>query len=428
MQMNKDIKSKIEYIYLLQREMDKKYNVFKAGRASSIKNRLNASDYRRADIYLVRGVCNSALAEKEIFDTLNKLGFDNAKKYYNGLDDESLHDQFGNEDYIIKNDIYEIVNIINIICDKYKFEPKIESENPDIIPSIFQNSESLVPQKSSKLESESSSDSVDIGNICDFSESSENETIQTTPPLLQLTENMNMPTLKFLNIKMNDQDLYLSVEDSKKIKKDLFNEDENKKYQQLDIKLKDVTNTSYSKVDYTNVYNLVSIPKLTLENPSKVGNSENVKHKNTILKVDYEHFKRMFSRDGLLYVVQDKKLFETYYSNIIDIKIGSYPIETITNITEIVFDRLFLKRSPKISSVPIIKSPYLTQVIIIDKLIIVGINTSNIYDPLTIKFYIPNNAFQKEIRQWEITGVLRNPLQLRYFKSHGYNCYTFSNI
>lgn len=97
------------------------------------------------------------------------------------------------------------------------------------------------------------------------------------------------------------------------------------------------------------------------------------------------------------------------------------------NITEIIFDRLYLKRSPSISTSPVIRTPYLTQVIIIDKLIVVGINESNIYDPLSIKFYVPNKAFGDKIKQWEIKGVLPNPIELRHFKSHGYNCYTFDN-
>jgi hypothetical protein len=152
-----------------------------------------------------------------------------------------------------------------------------------------------------------------------------------------------------------------------------------------------------------------------------------LKNENKKIKVDYEDFKKIFLSDNkLLYTIKNKLLFETYYNNILDISKNIYSIESIMNITEIIFDKTFLKRSPKIPY-STESSIYLTQVIIIDKLMIVGINNLNIYDPLTIHFYVPNNAFKKDIERWEISGVLESPIKLKSFKSHGYNCYSFDN-
>ena len=301
----------MEYIYLLQREMDKPYNVFKAGLSTNLKKRLDAADYRRANIYLIRGVNNCTLAEEEVFKTLNELGFENAKNYYNSLKDDRMYNQFGNEDYIIKNDIYEVVDIINKICDKYKYTEEIK-----------------------------------------------------IPPLL----NNELPQLNLSEV--------------------------------------------------SPLLNQTSIPEILIQ-----PNTPEVKQK---IKIDYEHFKLIFKSDRLLYDIQDRKLFETFYSGKINTSNDSYTIESIMNITEIIFDRLYLKRSPKISSSAQIRSPFLTQVIKIDGMMIVGINTTNVYDPLEIKFYVPNNAFEKEILNWEIDGVLQNPIPLTWFRSHGYNCYKFA--
>ena len=82
-----------------------------------------------------------------------------------------------------------------------------------------------------------------------------------------------------------------------------------------------------------------------------------------------------------------------------------------------------LKRSPKISQQPLIKTPYLTQVVKVDNIILCGINESDVYNPLTIRFYVPNQAFEREIKQWELNGVLQTPILLRYYRSHGFNCY-----
>lgn len=141
------------------------------------------------------------------------------------------------------------------------------------------------------------------------------------------------------------------------------------------------------------------------------------------IKIPFNHFKQIFVTNGLLYTVINQNLFTSYYSEIIlNIK-SSYNIEYINSITEIKFDRLMLKRSPKISQQPLIKSPYLTQVVKVDNIILCGINESDIYNPLTIKFYVPNQAFEREIKQWELNGVLQEPILLRYYRSHGFNCY-----
>ncbi len=95
------------------------------------------------------------------------------------------------------------------------------------------------------------------------------------------------------------------------------------------------------------------------------------------------------------------------------------------NVTEIIFDERFLKRSGKIPDKNNVTTLYLTQVVKIDKLLLVGVNSSNIYDPLSIHFYIPNAALKRDIERWEITGVLQNPMKLKHFRSHGYNCYAF---
>ena len=319
----------MEYIYLLQREMDKQYNVFKAGRATSIKKRLDAADYRRADVYLVRGVSDSSKCEEEIFKTLADLRFVNARLYYNNINDDRMYNQFGLEDYIIKDNIYEVVEIINKICDKYKYS--------------FSNS---------------------------------------------INVNLNL-----LNNSTNNNN--------------------------------SINNIDYSNVNLNSLNNSNEIDRIQFNNLPEFNNNSQIQFSGKV-KVDYEHFKKIFTYDKLIYIVKDRQLFELYYKNKIDISSNMYSIETITNITEIIYDRLYLKRSPRITSHQAIHTPYLTQVIKIDKLMLVGINTSNIYNPLEIKFYVPNNAFENEINDWEIDGVLENPIKLRMIRSHGYNCYSFN--
>lgn len=141
----------MEYIYLLQREMDIKYNVFKPGMSTQfITKRLKASDYRRANVYLIRGVSNSKLAEQEIFKTLKELGYMQAKIIY-------PDSEFGDEDYVIKTNIYDVLDIINTICDKYKY-----LDQNIIINTEFKSSADSSSSSSSEIEI----DSLDI----DYSE------------------------------------------------------------------------------------------------------------------------------------------------------------------------------------------------------------------------------------------------------------------
>ena len=341
----------MEYIYLLQREADIKYNVFKAGMSTKpIVNRIRAADYRRANIYLIRGVSNSKLVEDEIFKTLKNLGFIQAKIAYLNKNIE-----FGKEDYVIKNNIYEVVDIINKICDNYKF---------------IQNDELSSSAKSSETETESEIeiDSLDSSDS-DFKDES--------------------------SIKINNNEFSSNI-----------------------------SNVSFVKINLIN-------PNLNEQSPPILEKFENnqeipLKNEKTKIKVDYEHFKQIFENDKLLYNVKDKSLFKTYYDKILDTSKNVYSIETIMNITEIIFDRLYLKRSPKIPQSNG-KSIYLTQVVMIDKSMFIGINNINIYDPLSIHFYIPNAAFKKDIERWEISGVLENPIKLKAFRCHGYNCYAFDN-
>ena len=498
-------KNNIEYIYLLQREMDKKYSVFKAGRATSIKKRLDAADYRRADIYLVRGVNSSVDAENEIFKTLDQLDFKNARDYYNAMNDDSLYNQFGIEDYIIKRDVYEVVDIINTICDKYRyssdvsqddqFNEKCRMQSIHGVHSDFRSDErksfdksgicglssstAHLFQKNLKLTDEIESDSSSLGsdspqiigdkpiyekgddlrNMNSLSETSledipayhpieinssqiiENKSIyetnmntKTEPPILKFVD---IQQLKGLGNKSQPMPILDSPTTSQSISigcetpKTTFSNSKSESQTLIDIILSPpkttFSNTKSESQAHVNTDRLsppVSIPKNKIttsdldQNPRSISESK--------IKVSYDHFKKMFERDGLIYIVKDKTLFDAYYSSRLQ-SARIYTIESIMNITEIMFDRLFLKRSPRISSQPPIPSPYLTQVFIIDKLMLVGINTSKIYDPLTIRFYIPNEAFKNEIRNWEINGVLESPIKLKWMRSHGYNCYSFDS-
>ena len=172
----------MEYIYLLQRESDIKYNVFKAGMSTKpIANRLRAADYRRADIYLVRGVNNSKLAEEEIFKTLNKLGYIQARIAYPKI-------EFGKEDYVIKNNIYDVVDIINKICNKYKCNQNVENEN-------------LTENESENRSENGSEDSIEIDSL-DSSDSDNSICIQNEqiPPLLKIELNENNENNKNIQI------------------------------------------------------------------------------------------------------------------------------------------------------------------------------------------------------------------------------------
>jgi hypothetical protein len=415
----------MEYIYLLQREMDLNYNVFKAGKTNNIKSRLKEASYRRANIYLIRGVSNSTDAENEVFKILNELEFKKAKTVY--LNDDKLCNEFGDEDYVIKTDMYEIVNIVNKICDKYKYtlnknklinfdsltnnkdSPKNEEINlnppksaPPIISDLYHNIPNLVKineYNRSKGENDYKTQTLDVNNLL---------------PIKTFISSKNLETDKTLDLKPNVPT----------VSKDLMFFDIQSSIQNKNIN-QNTNIININKINSIDSQNIINIDKINTSafKPFNLINNTNTNK----IKVDYEHFKKMFSSDRLLYIVNNRLLFETYYNHIINTESDIYSIESIMNITEIVYDRLFLKRSPKISSQPVIQTPYLTEVELIDKLLVVGINQNNIYDPLSIRFYVPNDAFKKEIQTWEISGVLPHPIKLKYFRSHGYNCYGFDN-
>ena len=364
----------MEYIYLLQRESDENYDSFKVGMTTDINHRLRASDYRRATIYLVRAVPKSTARniEQSILTSF-KLRFTQTKNQFKG---------FGKEDFIFENDdLFKAIDLINNVCNetlKIDYENKSES----IIYSINNDTNY---EYDNKYNNSNSDDSLNSNN--------EFESYKH-----QVKQNLNID----LNNKIND------ISDDK--------DDKNYKNENINDECEILNETNDENMKFNN-YN----------SPKKI--KHNITFNPTLftIKIEIDDFRKIFDSIGMLYIVKDINLFKIYFNGIIDLNNTlKYRIDYINKFVDIKFDRLYLKRSPRLSTQPIIKSPYLTQIIKIDNILLVGINQSDIYNPLTIRFYVPNNAFEKEIQNWELLGVLENPILLKCFKSHGFNCYAIN--
>ena len=385
--------SKIEYVYLLQREMDIKYNVFKIGKTTNIKKRLKASDYRRANIYLIRGVINSTEAENDIINTLNtNKNFIKAKLYYSEM-------EFGSEDYI--GDIYEALTIINNICDKYKFDNNInEKENDNLIDNNINEKENDII-------------SDNIFNNTNITKKNDNNLINVD--------------IDVINTLFNNSNIVNNIKNDINI--DNINNADNINY---NINIDKIIN-NINNVD--NVNHDINIDKINNTNINDINNVDNVNHINDInninnisnVKIDIETFIKIFKNyDSTSYIIINTNLFNIYYPNLSP-KFNIIPINQILKLTEIVYPKLWILKNLKNITINSIKTPYLTQVVKMDKNIYLGINENNIYDPLTINFYKPHKALLDEIKDFQLNGILINPILLKHYKSHGYECYSLIN-
>ena len=361
----------MEYIYLLQRESDENYDSFKIGMTTDINHRLRASDYRRATIYLVRAVPKSTArgVEQSILSSF-KLRFTQTKNQFKG---------FGKEDFIFENDdLFKAIDLINNICNEI----------------LKSNNEYQIRQKLNSLEFSSRNNEKD-----------EEETKISDKKIKILDEDEEDDIFDITNLQPK-----IIYHDKKETNISDEEEEDN---------IFDITNLQPKTINHDITLNPISFTK------SKQNENEN-KHISKI-KIEIDDFRKIFDTVGMLYIVKDIVLFKTYFDGIINLNDTlKYRIDYINKFVDIKFDRLYLKRSPRLSTQPMIKSPYLTQIVKIDNILLVGINQSDIYNPLTIRFYIPNNAFEKEIQNWELLGVLENPILLKCFKSHGFNCYAIN--
>jgi len=369
----------MEYIYLLQRESDENYDSFKVGMTTDINHRLKASDYRRATIYLVRAVPKSTARniEQSILTSF-KLRFTQTKNQFKG---------FGKEDFIFEDDdLFKAIDLINNVCNE-TLKSNIE----------YQIKQNLNFNKKEIINNKIKSKLLDDENEDSFKESLKNDEDENE---YQIKQNLNSNEKEITDDGSNDEIETSDDEDNENI------------FDIIDLQPKVI-----KKINHNITLNPISFTK------SKQNENENISK----IKIEIDDFRKIFDTIGMLYVVKDTTLFKTYFDGIINLNDTlKYRIDYINKFVDVKFDRLYLKRSPRLSTQPMIKSPYLTQIIKIDNILLVGINQSDVYNPLTIRFYVPNNAFEKEIQNWELLGVLENPILLKCFKSHGFNCYAIN--